>query len=486
MPDDPNTAADSNFCNPTPDASARRWSNAYPVENPDRIQRLLDPLLNCQLFSATVFALIIYSMYNLYETYQVRTPLALTQLRQVSLIISAIFMIEFLLRFASRRSAYLRREGLIDFLAACDVFSPAVRAAKVVRFLRVLRLLRVIRGIRMVQSKPSRIEENVFSSFATATIVVMLIFVSIKSHMDWRTTKNRVHERLIPILVSVEKRLQTDADGKISITDELAEAEIALVEHPDFVNAVHYPPGKATADWQLAAKRELDTDRLQQVIGEVDIAFSQAKNARPLAGDEETFLERQVLAQLRGTTTPAMFDRVKRMLYLKRQEVDAEAFRTVLGNTLALLDTVPVYLSRVEPQDIAGHIDNLYQNHFSEEFLTIRRDSASGFLVYRFLVDEEYYEAREDEFRMLLATFALIMVMMLVLNIAIRGVLTPLAQMREQTEDMALMGTLRPLELTPRPDNEIAEIADNINRAIQRDAEPPPATDALPEPENRE
>ena len=71
--------------------AARGWSAAYPVELPDAVQRLLDPLLNCRLFSGAILILIIYSMINLYQSYQAQTPLELQDLRWTSSIISAIF-----------------------------------------------------------------------------------------------------------------------------------------------------------------------------------------------------------------------------------------------------------------------------------------------------------------------------------------------------------------------------------------------------------
>ena len=70
--------------------AARSWSAVYPIDRPDLIQKIIDPILNCRLFSGAVFLLIIYSMGNLYLSYQTQTPLELQELRRTSSIISGM------------------------------------------------------------------------------------------------------------------------------------------------------------------------------------------------------------------------------------------------------------------------------------------------------------------------------------------------------------------------------------------------------------
>lgn len=403
--------------------TARGWSAAYPVDEKDAIQKLLDPLLDCWLFSGAIFVLIIYSMYNLYQSYQAQTPLELEQLRQVSLLISGIFMLEFLMKFASRRFAYLKKEGIVDFLAASDFFSPAVRATKFVRFLRVLRLLRVIRGAKMIKRRASRIEDDIFTSFSTATIIVMLVFVAVKSHYDWRTTKDRVHERLLPVLASIEKQLQTDDEGIMIASDDLTSAEIALVEHPDFVSASHTPLDQGNLDWQLAARRQVDRERLSQILKEIK---GQMSVWTDVPTRDKTFVEKRVLRTLHDSPTSGILSRIKQDLYLRRHHAENDAVRGALGNALALLESVPVYLSRVEQDKIGAYLKEMNDRHFPETILTIRRENASGTLTYRFLLDDEYIESREDEFVMLVAAFALIIVMVLVLNITLKDLISKL------------------------------------------------------------
>jgi hypothetical protein len=438
--------------------TARGWSAAYPVEKRDAIQKILDPLLDLRVFSIAIFLLIIYSMYNLYESYQAQTPMELERLTRISTVISAIFMLEFVLKFASRRFAYLKREGIVDFLAASDFFSPAVRATKFVRFLRVLRLLRVVRGAKMVKRRASRIEENIFTTFSTATIVVMLAFVAVKSHYDWQTTKDRVHERLLPVLSSVEKQI---AGG------ELSAAEVALADHPDFVNASHVPAGEKTPNWQLAAKREIDRERLTQVLREIQDQLAEPRWAEAPVG-EYKFLEGRVVGSLKESPTPGILTRMKRDLYLRRHHAESGEVREALGDALVLLESVQVHLSRVETKRIESYLEELKAQHFPEVFLTIRHDTGSGTLTYRFLLDDEYIEGREDELTMLIATFVLIIMIVLVLNVALKDVIGPLGEMRAQTEEMAEAGELKPLSLSKRPDNEIGEIADHLNRITEK------------------
>ncbi len=438
--------------------AARGWSAAYPVEKRDAIQKVLDPLLDLRVFSIAIFALIIYSMYNLYQSYQAQTPMELERLTRISTIISTIFMLEFVLKFASRRFAYLKKEGIVDFLAASDIFSPAVSATKIVRFLRVLRLLRVVRGAKMMKRRASRIEDNIFTTFSTATIVVMLAFVAVKSYYDWQTTKDRVHERLLPALSSVEKQI---GEGQVPA------AEVALVEHPDFVNASHTPAGGNAPNWQLAAKREIDKDRLTQVLREIQDQLAQPRWTQAPAGDR-AFLEDRVVGSLKASPTPGILNRMKRDLYLRRHHAESGPVREALGDALVLLESVEVFLSRVDADRIESYLAELKAQHFPEVFLTIRHDTGSGTLTYRFLLDDEYIESREDELAMLIATFVLIIMIVLVLNVALKDVIGPLGEMRAQTEAMAVDGELKPLSLSRRPDNEIGDIADHLDRIARK------------------
>ena len=118
----------------------------------------------------------------------------------------------------------------------------------------------------------------------------------------------------------------------------------------------------------------------------------------------------------------------------------------------------------MEEDQIAAYLKQLGKQHFPEEILTILHQNASGTLTYRFLLDDEYIEGREDEFAMLVATFVLIIMIVLVLNLALKDVIGPLGEIRAQTGEMAEKKELGSLSLSKHPDNEIGEIVDNINK----------------------
>ena len=153
---------------------------------------------------------------------------------------------------------------------------------------------------------------------------------------------------------------------------------------------------------------------------------------------------------------------------MRHHHAKDQALRGALDDALVLLESVPVYLSRIEPDKIDSYLEELSSQLFPEMFLTIRHEGASGNLTYRFLLDDEYIESREDELVMLIATFALIILIVLALNISLKGVIGPLGEIRTQTGDMAAEGELKPLTLSKRPDNEINEIVDNLNKLADK------------------
>ena len=233
------------------------------------------------------------------------------------------------------------------------------------------------------------------------------------------------------------------------------------------MNASHTPTGGKAPDWQLAAKREIDADRLTQVLREIQDQLAQPRwTEAPVS--EYKFLEERIVRSLKESPTPGVLTRMKRDLYLRRHHAESGEVRDGFGDALVLLESVQVYLSRVEPDRIADYLEELKAQHFPEVFLTIRHDTGPGTLTYRFLLDDEYIEGREDELTMLIATFALIIMIVLVLNVALKDVIGPLGEMRAQTEEMADAGELKPLSLSKRPDNESGAIADHLNRIAEK------------------
>ncbi len=444
------------------------FTSAYPVEKRDPLQKAVDPIVNNIGFQVGIFGLIIYSLVNLVQSYTVGTPEALARVHWISFGISAVFMTEFVLKFCSRRWAYVKREGVVDFLAAADVFSPAIRAAKFVRFLRILRLLRLVRGVRMVNKRKSRIEDDVFTHFSTAVIVVMLIFIAAGSLWYWNGLTAQVHEGLAPTLLAAELGIETGEDGALTgrAREHLAGALAAI---PTFVHAAHKVDRTLTesTDWRLAAERTIRPEPLAATRTAVETLLAERRSA--LGFGDRALLRYTVLGALDEGSSAEDLRRARQAVYVARQEADGEEVLAVLDRMADLLQAPDlVAIERQTGDAAATHLKALREARFEEEFLTVRREipEGGGAMEYVFAVSDEWRDARSAELGMLGAAFALIVVMVLALNYALRGILHPIAELDDRMQEVIDTGKFVPIRFRHPPQNELQNIADNVNDLV--------------------
>ena len=123
--------------------------------------------INYEIF---IWLLTFLSIFNVVWVFLFRDPIVTTVVIQVNIIISLIFMIDFLIRLRqapSRREYFLRRYGWLDLISSLPVMG--VQLARLVRFVRTTR--------KLVASGEQNILRQVINSRANTALLSIGLFV---------------------------------------------------------------------------------------------------------------------------------------------------------------------------------------------------------------------------------------------------------------------------------------------------------------------